>query len=228
MYAGWPIRRASSVTCALRRPDLITTSTPARWQASSARTASVEKFPSASRSSEAPGRASCRRGRCRRSAGPSVRRAPRSGGRSTTCTAAALEPHAAGLVRARARYDSRARPACARRAISERPRDRVGHRAQREQRLRAVDPACRGRPAPSRRARRAARTSISIAGLDRVAREERDRAEQVAAGGHLAGERLPERRPAPGRRSPAAAWRSARSRGRRRPRTVPSGAVNGR
>ena len=52
-------------------PDMITTSTPARWQASSARACGSEKFPSASRNSEPPrARAGSRRGRCRRSAGP--------------------------------------------------------------------------------------------------------------------------------------------------------------
>ena len=38
MYALWPIRRASSPTCAWRRPDISTTSAPARSQACSART----------------------------------------------------------------------------------------------------------------------------------------------------------------------------------------------
>ena len=52
MYEVWPISRASSITCALRRPDLITTSTPARWQASSARAGISVKPPSASRKSE--------------------------------------------------------------------------------------------------------------------------------------------------------------------------------
>jgi hypothetical protein len=48
------MRRASSITCARLRPDLITTSAPARWQASSARAASRVKSPSAVRKSEAP------------------------------------------------------------------------------------------------------------------------------------------------------------------------------
>ena len=52
MYEVWPISRASSITWALRRPDLITTSTPARWQASSARAGISVKPPSASRKRE--------------------------------------------------------------------------------------------------------------------------------------------------------------------------------
>ena len=40
----WPIRRASSSTGPRGGPDMITTSTPARWQASSARAWSIEKL----------------------------------------------------------------------------------------------------------------------------------------------------------------------------------------
>ena len=49
MYEVWPSRRASSITCARRRPDLITTSTPARWHASRARAGRSVKLPSPSR-----------------------------------------------------------------------------------------------------------------------------------------------------------------------------------
>src|SRR3954447_2021065 len=52
MYEDCPSSRASSITWAWRRPDLITTSTSARKQASSARAASRVKAPSASRNSE--------------------------------------------------------------------------------------------------------------------------------------------------------------------------------
>src|SRR3954468_6323582 len=52
MYEDCPSSRASSITCAWRRPDLITTSTSARKQASSARAGSRLKAPSASRNSE--------------------------------------------------------------------------------------------------------------------------------------------------------------------------------
>src|SRR3954452_25012893 len=52
MYEDCPSSRASSITWAWRRPDLITTSTSARKQASSARAGSRLKAPSASRNSE--------------------------------------------------------------------------------------------------------------------------------------------------------------------------------
>ena len=68
MYELCPIRRASSITCTRRRPDVITTSAPARWQASSARaTSSVNSSVSGPEQGAALGPASCRRGRCRRS-----------------------------------------------------------------------------------------------------------------------------------------------------------------
>src|SRR3954454_11331837 len=52
MYDDWAGNRASSITWAWRRPDLITTSTSARKQASNARAGSRLKAPSASRNSE--------------------------------------------------------------------------------------------------------------------------------------------------------------------------------
>src|SRR5919201_2321486 len=52
MYEVWPKRRASAITCASRRPDMITTSTSARWHASSIRDWRREKLPSASRNND--------------------------------------------------------------------------------------------------------------------------------------------------------------------------------
>ena len=58
------------ITWASRRPDMITTSTPARWQASSARACMQREVPLGVAEQRARGaRAGCRRGRCRRSAG---------------------------------------------------------------------------------------------------------------------------------------------------------------